>query len=365
MEQLGELLGYRAQIASYYGDSQAAYAYSQRALSYLNEQDLYERANVACALTLAALTEGEASSGVQHAFDASRLMQAADVTQAAICYHSIGAFLLHRQGQLHAAWRTYQEAIALGTGPENVPFTAVGLAYACQADLLREWNRLDEALDDALGGLHLAEQGGYMTVYLGRVYQALVRIYLSMGELDAAREALQELLQLPLLARNPYQQAILTSVEQVRLWINSGEEEQALRWAREQKRREYPLPPLAAERVEMALARVCLLQGQAREALTCLEQVIAQATAQQRQEQVLEARIVQALAWQAMQQEERALATLAEAVRLAEPEGYQRIFVDEGARLQTLLASLCSGESQQIRILSCRPARRLRLLCPC
>ncbi len=88
-------------------------------------------------------------------------------------------------------------------------------------------------------------------------------------------------------------------------------------------------------------------KGQAREALTCLEQVIAQATAQQRQEQVLEARIVQALAWQAMRQEERALAPLAGAVRLAEPEGYQRIFVDEGARLQTLLASLRSGESQQ------------------
>jgi hypothetical protein len=42
------------------------------------------------------------------------------------------------QGQLHAAWQAYQDAIALGTGPENVPFVAVGLASAYQADLLRD-----------------------------------------------------------------------------------------------------------------------------------------------------------------------------------------------------------------------------------
>lgn len=234
----------------------------------------------------------------------------------------------------------------MGTGPENVPFTAVGLAYAYQADLLREWNRLDEALDFALRGLRLAEQGGYNTVYLGRGYQVLVRIYLSRGDLDAAQEALQELYRLPLLMRNPYQQASLAAVEQVRLWIACGAGEQAIRWASELNHQERVHIPLADERVEVALARVSLFQERAAQALAHLEQVIAQAAAQQRWEQVLEARLLQALTYQMNQQDEQALSTLAEAVRQAEPEGYTRIFVDEGERMAALLAKLRAQEQQ-------------------
>src|SRR5260370_24950316 len=99
------------------------------------------------------------------------MMQAVENTGAAISFLCIAASLLHLQGQLHAAWRTYQEAIALGKGPMNVPFAAVGLAYA---------------------------------------YQALVRIYLSQGELETVQATLVEMRHLPLLVQNPSQQSDLT-----------------------------------------------------------------------------------------------------------------------------------------------------------
>src|SRR5262249_5127265 len=63
-------------------------------------------------------------------------------------------------------------------------------------------------------------------------------------------------------------------------------------------------------------------------------------TAQQRWSQVIEARLLQGLAYQVNQQEHEALSSLAEAVRLAEPEGYLRTFLDEGTPMQTLLSSL-------------------------
>ncbi len=339
-ELLGELLAYRAQIASYYGESQAAHSLCQQALSYLSDQNTYERANVACALALTALAEGEVSSGIQHALETSRLMQVVGNMQAAVCYHSIAAFLLHRQGRLQAGWQMYQEAIALGTELENVPLTAVGLTYAYQADLLREWNRLDEALDFALRGLHLAEQWKYNAVYLGRGYQALIRIYLSRGELDAAQRALQKMLRLPLLMHNPYQQASLSSVEQVRLWIASGQGERASHWAAELARKERPPALFAATCQELALVRVHLFQAQPAEALRRLELLLEPAKAQQRWEQVLQSLLLQALAYQMNQQEQEALSTLTEAVRLAEPEGYIRSFVDEGDLMYTLLRKL-------------------------
>src|SRR6266516_2959634 len=344
---LGELLSYRAVIAGHYGESQSARSLSQQALLSLTDQNVYEQASIASALALAALAEGEISTGIHHALKVSTMMQAVESMGAAISFLCIAASLLHLQGQLRAAWQTYQDAIALGRGPENVPFVAVGLAYAYQADLLREWNRLEEALEFALRGLPLAEQGGYNIVYLGRGYQALVRTYLSQGKLEAAQATLQEMLQLPLLVQNPYQQAALTSVEQVRLWIAGGEGERAVHWAVGLDRRERPRAPLASEREEVALVRVCLLQEQSAEALTRLERVLKRATAQQRWDQVIEARLLQALAYQVNQQEHEALSALAEAVRLAEPEGYICSFIDEGNPMETLLSSLRTQEQKQ------------------
>ncbi len=344
---LGELLSYRAVIAGHYGESEIARSLSQRALSSLTDQNVYEQASTASALVLAALAEGEISTALHYAFQVSTMMQAVENTGAAISFLCIAASLLHLQGQLHAAWRTYQEAIALGKGPMNVPFAAVGLAYAYQADLLHEWNRLDEALEFALRGLHLAEQGSYNLVYLGRGYQALVRIYLSQGELETAQATLVEMRHLPLLVQNPYQQAVLTSVEQVRLWIAGGQGERAVHWAMGLAHQERIHAPLAAEREEVALVRVCLLQQQPAEALTRLERVLERATAQQRWNQVIEARLLQALAHQVNQQEHEALSALVEAVRLAEPEGYLRCFLDEGAPIETLLSSLRAQEQKR------------------
>src|SRR6266536_1825694 len=344
---LGELLSYRAVIAGHYGESQKARSLSQQALSSPTDQHVYVQASSASALALAALAEGEINTALHHAFQVSTKMQATENMGAAISFLCIAAFLLHLQGQLHAAWQTYQEAIALGRGPMNVPFAAVGLAYAYQADLLREWNRLDEALEFAMRGLHLAEQGGYNLVYLGRGYQALVRIYLSQGELEAAQASLEEMRQLPLLVQNPYQQAILSSVEQVRLWIAGGQGEWAVHWAMGLSHQGRTLAPLASEREEVALVRVCLFQQQPAEALIRLERVLERATAQQRWSQVIEARLLQALAYQVNQQEHEALSTLASAVRLAEPEGYIRSFLDEGTPMETLLSSLRAQQQKQ------------------
>ena len=62
---------------------------------------------------------------------------------------------------------------------------------------------------------------------------------------------------------------------------------------------------------------------------------------------VIELLILQALAWQMRQEEQAAINTLAQAVRLAEPEGYMRSFVDEGAPMAALLATLRERERKR------------------
>ena len=90
----------------------------------------------------------------------------------------------------------------------------------------------------------------------------------------------------------------------------------------------------------MARARIFLATTQPTLALQRLEPVLKRATTGQRWGHVIEVRLLQALAHQMCQQETQALDALSEAVRLAEPEGYIRSFVDERTPMEDLLYRL-------------------------
>jgi LuxR family maltose regulon positive regulatory protein len=63
----------------------------------------------------------------------------------------------------------------------------------------------------------------------------------------------------------------------------------------------------------------------------------------------LEALMLQARAWQAQRDMPRALAVLEQVLTLAEPEGYVRLFVDEGAAMESLIADFRSQVEKRRR----------------
>jgi LuxR family maltose regulon positive regulatory protein len=131
-----------------------------------------------------------------------------------------------------------------------------------------------------------------------------------------------------------------TTIDQVRLWLACGEVDRAIRWAEERDRREQHRNPFVREREAVACVRVLLARHQPHCALQQLEPVLQRATTGQRWGHVVEMRLLQALAHQMLQQETQALSALSEAIRLAEPEGYIRSFVEEGAPMESLLYRL-------------------------
>ena len=133
---------------------------------------------------------------------------------------------------------------------------------------------------------------------------------------------------------------LFTIVDQVRLWLACGELDRATHWAEALDMREQHLTPFARERQEVARARILLAQDQPTAALQRLEPALQRATAGQRWGHVIEIRLLQALAYQRLNEEPQALAALAEAVRLGEPECYLRSFVDEGTPMADLLRRL-------------------------
>jgi len=98
------------------------------------------------------------------------------------------------------------------------------------------------------------------------------------------------------------------------------------------------------EREYLSLARVRITQGRAdpagaflHEALQMLARLLQEAEHNARGGSIIEILLLQALAWQALAQQEQALATLERALVLAELEGYMRLFLDEGPALLALL----------------------------
>jgi LuxR family maltose regulon positive regulatory protein len=99
----------------------------------------------------------------------------------------------------------------------------------------------------------------------------------------------------------------------------------------------------------LTLVRVRIAQGRRdpsgpalSDALYLLDRLLSAAEAGMRMDSVIEILILQALVLQAQGDAPRALVPLARALMLAAPEGYVRVFLDEGASLVTLLRAACA-----------------------
>jgi LuxR family maltose regulon positive regulatory protein len=233
----------------------------------------------------------------------------------------------------------------MGEQPKEQVLPEVGWSAVYQAEILREWNRLDTALSVIEEALLLCKQIESMASlpYLITGHAILLRIFLSRGELDAARSAFQQIEHIGMNMNQPtriYLCALFTTIDQVRLWLACGELDRATRWAEALDLVEPQLTPFARERQEVARARILLAEEQPSAALQRLEPALQRATAGKRWGHVIEIRLLQALAYQRCQEETQALDALSEAIRLGEPEGYIRSFVDEGAPMGALLSQL-------------------------
>ncbi|MEO7261820.1 MAG: LuxR C-terminal-related transcriptional regulator [Jatrophihabitantaceae bacterium] len=117
----------------------------------------------------------------------------------------------------------------------------------------------------------------------------------------------------------------------------------ALGWARQQGLSVADDVSYLREYEHITLAKALVVQHPAErslsEALELLERLLRAAEAGGRAGSVLEILVLQAMAHQSRGELPAALAALQRALTLAEPEGYVRIFVDEGLPMAALLRS--------------------------
>jgi LuxR family maltose regulon positive regulatory protein len=128
--------------------------------------------------------------------------------------------------------------------------------------------------------------------------------------------------------------------QRARLLLAQGDVAAAARWTHETGLHAEDEPRYPREPGYLVLARVLLAQQRPVEALTLLDRLYAAAVAQDRLSSVIEAGALRALALAACGQDADAVNALADVLTLACPQGYVRVFADEGPPMAALLARL-------------------------
>ena len=129
-----------------------------------------------------------------------------------------------------------------------------------------------------------------------------------------------------------------------RLLLAQGELAAAVRWTQERGVGEDDEVSYPREPEYLVLARVLLAQDLPDRALALLDRLDALAAAQGRTGSVIEIQALRAVALAAAGDQAGAVATLAGTLRLASPEGYVRVFADEGKPMHTLLGRLVAAQ---------------------
>ena len=132
--------------------------------------------------------------------------------------------------------------------------------------------------------------------------------------------------------------------QRARLLLAQGDLAAAAHWTKECGLDADDEPDYGREPGQLLLARVLLAQELPGQALALLDRLHAAAAAQDRIGSVIEAGALRALALAASGEESRAVAALADALTLACPQGYVRIFVDEGKPMAALLGRLITAQ---------------------
>jgi LuxR family maltose regulon positive regulatory protein len=128
------------------------------------------------------------------------------------------------------------------------------------------------------------------------------------------------------------------------LLLVQGDLPAAARFAQENGLGPDDEPDYARESGHLTLARILLAQDQPGQALALLGRLHAAAAAQDRVGGLIEAGALLALARAAAGDEAGAVAALAEVLLLARPQGYLRVFADEGPAMASLLGKFIAAQ---------------------
>ncbi len=346
---LNQVATVQAYIHFFQGDLARSVALAQQASDQLVERPVHVREATGLIAAHSGLLSGDVRRvGEQRvARLPSPLSVGRDVFAMEVFVHLTGillqARLLRLQGRLRQAAATYGQMTQF-QGEHEGALLHPGYCFGL-GELRYEWNDLEAAERLLQQGREVL--GGPLTLAADAIaqgYATLARLYQARNDNTGALAIVEAFANLAF-ARQ-FAPAPLAFVEAVRaqLELMGGHLAAAVHWAEASGLSVSDEPCYPREREYLTFARVRIAQGRQEpagpflsEALRLLARLRADAEEKARLGSTLEILLLQALALSALGKGTEALAVLERALTQAEPQGYIRLFVDEGEPLVALL----------------------------
>jgi LuxR family maltose regulon positive regulatory protein len=244
--------------------------------------------------------------------------------------------VLRLSGRLHEAEGVYRRGFQLigQLGGSGSGF--VGRLESALSIVLYKCNELEEARRLALNSIE-HNRIWHNPSHSARGFRALVRVLIARGELDSADQVLQKAESI--LAQSPVVSSMRAYIEAVRVrwWLAGGYREKADEWLANHPFTMSPIQKLGevSEIQAITAARVMIADGNFAAAWELLCGLEPKVREMERINSLIQILILKSLS---ARDPSAKMKNLEEVLAYALPEGYKRVFLDEGQPMQLLLA---------------------------
>ena len=333
---------HRSFLAQLHGDAEGTAAFASQALAELSGGERILSSTAQGLLAAAEWLRGRLAAAEQAFMSSIAGWQVGQPISWGI--YQLGQ-VQRAQGRLDAATETYQKTLEIPAVSGPPPAPPAGPAYGGLGEVAYQRNELDSALRQVTEGIALCRQFLYPAP-LGIGLVTLAWIRQAQGDPGAALEAMGEAERAAL---GPGVTGLLNPVpaQRARLLLVQGDVAAAARWTTERGLGPGDEPGYPSEPEYLVLARVLLAEDRPAQALMLLERMLAAASGQGRTGSVIEIGALRALALAACGEQDSAVDALAQALVLGCPQGYVRVFADEGAPMAALLGRLAAAQKAE------------------
>ena len=339
----------RSYAAQLRGDAAATAALTREAMEHLGENELMLSSAIQGFLATAEWLHGRLDAAGE-AFEASIgwWRREGQVTTTAWGYYCL-ARLRRGQGRLDAVAATCERALEAAGQPGQPLRPAAGPALVGLGQVAYQRGDLDGALEYVNRGITLCRQFVH-TPPLAAGLVTLAWIRQASGDRHGARDAMAEA---ESFAAGPAGLLNPVPAQRARLLLAQGDPTSAARWADDCGLGPGDPPDYPREPGHLVLARLLIAQGHPELAVALLDRLDRAAAAQNRAGSLIEIRAIRATALSALGDETGATAALTTALEIGCPQGYVRVFADEGPAMAAVLGRLIAaqrGDQQAARI---------------
>jgi LuxR family maltose regulon positive regulatory protein len=345
----GMVMTAKAMVAAMSYRQDDVIGYAQQALDLLDRTETLMRGMAALSMTYVQVLQGQIEQALQVYTQIIDLSDPNISPQFVLVVKSHQSFLERAIGEQRRAWETCRQSMEWAEQRNASGWTSMNGVWLSAADLLREANDLDAALQYAQLGVERGMEWGPLPHLFGLI--VLARIQWARGDLETALTTAQEGLSLAHRSElTLFEPQLYALAAQISIIQNQLDKAQALLQLPSDNTRVNGLSApfilvYAYEHDQIAPTQLLLAQGRAtgdqallNAALSNLETLLQTAEREQLPWLGAKALALTALAHHALGDTDQALEALERALSQAMPREYIRLFVDEGAPMRLLIA---------------------------